>query len=85
MCYEFVIQLRMSATVTARVPEELKADTDEYDINVSEIVRDALEAEIRRRRRDELIERGDELSRRIGDQIDTERVVETIREDRESR
>lgn len=75
----------MPDTVTARVPEELKADMDEYDINVSEIVRDALEAEVRRRRREELIKRGDDLSRRIGDQIETERVVENIREDRESR
>jgi antitoxin CcdA len=75
----------MSGTVTARVPDELKADMDEYDINVSEIVRDALEAEVRRRRREELIKRGDDLSRRIGDQIETERVVENIREDRESR
>ncbi|WP_227379285.1 hypothetical protein [Haladaptatus halobius] len=75
----------MSRTVTARVPDELKADMDEYDINVSEIVRDALEAEVRRRRREELIKRGDDLSRRIGDQIETERVVENIREDRESR
>ncbi|WP_227357583.1 hypothetical protein [Haladaptatus salinisoli] len=75
----------MSPTVTARVPDELKADMDEYDINVSEIVRDALEAEVRRQRRNELIKRGDELSQRIGDQIETERVVENIREDRESR
>ncbi len=75
----------MTTTVTARVPEELKTDTNEYDINVSEIVRDALEAEVTRQRRDELISRGDDLSQRIGDGIETERVVETIREDRESR
>lgn len=75
----------MSSTVTARIPEELKADMDEYDINVSEVVRDALEAEVRRQRREELKDRGDELSRRIGDKIETERVVEHIRDDRESR
>lgn len=75
----------MTSTVTARVPEELKAQIDEYDINVSDVVRSALEAEAQRQRRAALIERGNELSRRVGEQLDTERVVETIREDRESR
>lgn len=75
----------MTSTVTARVPEELKAQIDEYDINVSDVVRGALEAEAQRQRRAALIERGNELSRRVGEQLDTERVVETIREDRESR
>lgn len=75
----------MSSTVTARIPEELKAGIDEYDINVSEVVRDALEAELRRQRREKLKQRGDELSRRIGDKIETERVVEHIRDDRETR
>ncbi len=75
----------MTSTVTARVPEELKAQTSEYNINVSEVVRDALETEVRRQRREALIERGDELSRRFGEQIETDRVVETIRTDRETR
>lgn len=75
----------MTSTVTARVPEELKAQIDEYDINVSDVVRGALEAEAQRQRRAAFIERGNELSRRVGEQLDTERVVETIREDRESR
>jgi antitoxin CcdA len=75
----------MTETVTARVPDELKAETAEYDINVSEVVRDALETEVRQQRRDALIKRGNELSQRFGEQIETERVVETIREDRESR
>lgn len=75
----------MTSTVTARVPDDLKAETAEYDINVSEVVRDALEIEVRQQRRDALIKRGNELSRRFGEQIETKRVVETIREDRESR
>jgi antitoxin CcdA len=75
----------MSSTVTARVPEDLKAQTAEYDINVSEVVRDALETEVRRQRREALIKQGNDLSQRIGDQLETDRVVETIREDRESR
>lgn len=83
--YRFVIRQCMSQTVTARIPDELKADMDEYDINVSEVVREALEAEVRRRRRNELITQGDELSQRIGERIETERVVEHIREDRASR
>lgn len=75
----------MTSTVTARVSDELKAEMAEYDINISDIVRDALEAEVRQRRRDALIKRGNELSERFGDQIETEHVVNTIREDRESR
>lgn len=75
----------MTSTVTARVPDELKAETAEYDINISDVVRDALESEVRQRRREALIKRGNELSERFGDHIETERVVDTIREDRESR
>jgi antitoxin CcdA len=74
----------MRSTVTVRVPEDLKAKTTEYDINVSEVVRKALETEVRQRRKEALIDRGNELSQRFGDQIETERVVETIREDRGS-
>lgn len=85
LCYKIVIHSCMSTTVTARIPDELKADMDEYDINVSEVVREALEAEVRRQRRAELIQQGDALSQRIGEQIETERVVEHIRADREAR
>lgn len=75
----------MTSTVTARVSEELKTQADEYGINVSEVVRDALAVEVKRQRRETLIEQGDELSQRFGDQLETERVVDTIREDRETR
>lgn len=75
----------MSSTVTARVPDELKAEMAEYDINISDVVRDALESEVRQRRREALLKQGNELSDRFGDQIEAERVVDTIREDRESR
>lgn len=74
----------MSSTITARVSDDLKEDTDEYDINVSEVVREALAEEVRRQRREALIDHGNDLSQRIGDQIDTERTVATIRDDRES-
>ena len=74
----------MTKTVTARVPDDLKDESDEYDINVSELIRDALESEVKRCRREKLLERGDELGARIGDELDTERTVENIRQDRES-
>jgi len=41
----------MSTTVSAKIPEELKRELEAEDINISETIREALEAEIRNRRR----------------------------------
>jgi antitoxin CcdA len=68
------------ATVSARIPDELKRRISEEEIVLSEVVREALEKELERRERENLREEVDEL----GDLVDVEdeEVVESIREDR---
>lgn len=69
------------ATVSARVPEELKRQVSEEDINLSEVIRSALEEEIRKKRREKIREDADELSDRV-QEVDSDEVVEAIRRDR---
>lgn len=72
----------MSTTVSAKIPEDLKRELDEAGINVSETIRDALEAEIRQRRRERLAERARELRDSGVSTVETEEIAELIREDR---
>jgi len=71
-------------TVSARIPQELKEKIDRYNVKTSEIIRTALEEEVRKK---ELKELKDELHRLkpILDKITTEEVVRSIREDRDHR
>lgn len=76
-------------TVSAKVPEELKRALEEEDINVSEAVREALEAEVERRRRERLAAEAEALAGEIGDRVDVDEVVaevvDEIRDAREER
>ena len=72
----------MSTTVSAKIPEELKEELEAEGINISETIRDALEAEIRRRRREELSERADQLASSLDEPIDGDTVAGLVREDR---
>ena len=72
----------MSTTVSAKIPEDLKRELDEAGVNVSETIRDALEAEIRRRRRERLAERAREFRESDGPTVETEEIAELIREER---
>jgi len=53
-------------------------------VKVSEVLRRALEDEVKRRKLEELEKKLDEVSEAL-DRIDIERVVKNIREDREGR
>ncbi|AUX09510.1 hypothetical protein AArcSl_1884 [Halalkaliarchaeum desulfuricum] len=75
----------MSTTVSAKIPEDLKRELDESDVNISETIREALEAEVRQRRRQRLAERADAIRRSTGDGIETDEVVNLVREDRDDR
>lgn len=74
----------MSTTVSAKIPEELKRELEEEDVNISETIREALEAEIRRRRRTELLERADRVRDSLEGSFDTEELDDLGREDRQS-
>ena len=71
-------------TVSAKVRRELLEEARRLNINVSEIIRRALEEEVHRRKLASLEERL-RRKREILDKIDVGEVVRLIREDREAR
>jgi len=73
-----------SVTITVRVPEELKENLSRYGVEVSKVVRDALEEEIRRRKLEDLQRVAGELGEFFA-KIPEEKIVKTIRETRRSR
>ena len=75
----------MTTTVSAKIPDDLKRAIDEADINVSEVVRDALEKEVAERRREELRNDATALREDVGDGVETDEIVTAVRETREER
>jgi len=71
-------------TVSTKVRRELLEEARRLDINVSELLRRALEAEVRRRRLMSL-EEGLKKMRHILDKINVNEVIELICKDRETR
>ena len=76
----------MSRYVTAstKIRRELRDEAIKLGINISEVLRKALEEEVKRRKLEKLKVRLEELSDAL-EKIDIDRVVKSIREDRESR
>lgn len=85
MYYYEVVLRRVSTTVSAKIQEELKRELDEAGVNVSEAIRDALETEVRRRRRDRLSERAAALKKDADGLIDADEIAELVRADRAER
>ena len=73
----------MARTVCAKVPDEMKAEIDRADINVSAVVRAALDEELTRRRRADLREDATALGERVAGQVSEEAVATAVRETRE--
>lgn len=71
-------------TVSAKISEDLKRKIDELGISPSEIIRRALEEEVRRRTRELLKERLEEVSS-ILSKVEREEWIKAIREAREER
>jgi len=71
-------------TVSTKVRKELKEEAEKLGINISAVLREALESEVRRRKLEKLKSKLEEISD-ILDKIDMNRIVKSIREDRESR
>jgi predicted transcriptional regulator len=71
--------------VSTRIDDDLKEQIEEYGINASEVAREALAAEVTRRRRERLKERGQQFKGALRDSgVTTEDIVATIREDRDA-
>ena len=73
----------MSNTISVRLSDDLKAKLEEFDVNVSEIVRSCLIEEVRRR---ENLSRLDEINGRlkVRGKIQSGTASELIREDRDT-
>jgi post-segregation antitoxin (ccd killing protein) len=68
-------------TVSVKVKRELLDEARRLNINISELIRSALENEVRRRRL-MLLEEKLKTKKSILEKIDVDRVVRLIREDR---
>ena len=79
-----VRKLSKLVTVSAKIPEELKKKMNNLNIKPSEIIKEAIENEIKRREIEELKETLEEVKPILA-KLSVERVVKSIREDRESR
>ncbi|MEM0308978.1 MAG: type II toxin-antitoxin system CcdA family antitoxin [Thermofilaceae archaeon] len=71
-------------TVSTKVRRELKEEAEKLGINVSMVLRKALEEEVRKRRQQKLLEKL-EAFRDVLDRIEVEELVRLVREDRERR
>ena len=74
----------MSVTITAKIPKELKEKIRRFNINASRVIREALEAEVRRREEEQLKALAREVSR-ILNKIPEEEIVRAIRKARDER
>jgi hypothetical protein len=79
-----VIIVGTYVTVSVKVRRNLVERARALGVNVAEVVRKAIEEEVRRREL-ELIRKRLESVKDFLDQVDIDRVVKSIREDRESR
>jgi hypothetical protein len=73
-----------TVTITVRIPRELKADIGKYGVEVSKVVRGALEEEIRRRKLEDLRRTAGELGELFA-KIPDERIIKSIKEARRLR
>lgn len=72
------------AVVTLRIDEETKRKVKQYGIEVSEIARAAILQEIERREHEEALAALERMKGLLG-RVETKRVVDHIREDRQTR
>jgi post-segregation antitoxin (ccd killing protein) len=71
-------------TVTAKIPSELKERLVKFEVNVSGLVREALELEVKRLEREKLRRLADEAGE-ILQKVQAEELVEAVRAGRETR
>ena len=72
------------AVIVVGVPKELKESLSRYGVEISKVVRKALEDEVKRRRVEELKRVAGELGSFFA-KISDEEIVKTVRESREPR
>ena len=71
-------------TVCTKVRRELKEEAERLEVRISEVLRRALEEEVRRRKLEKLEKKLGKIGEAL-DRIDIDRVMKSIRDDREGR
>ncbi len=74
----------MSETVSAKIPRKLKEKLRKLDVNVSRVVREALEKEVKRREEEQMRALAGEISVLLR-KIPSDELVKLVRETREER
>ena len=74
----------MTGTVVVRVDEQLKKKARAYNVNISEVVRSALEQEVQRREMRELISALERAKKALS-KVPDEEIVKAVRETRDER
>ena len=76
--------MKKNETITIRIPTEIKKGIHKYGIQVSTVVREALQEEIRKKKLEELKKAAERLGELLAN-VPDEEIVKSIRETRESR
>ncbi len=71
-------------TVSAKIPKELKKKLNDFGVNVSGLMREALQSEVKRLDRERLRKLADEAGA-ILQKIPEDELVQSVRESRDSR
>jgi post-segregation antitoxin (ccd killing protein) len=71
-------------TVTAKIPSELKKKLNKFGVNVSGLMREALQSEVKRLERERLRKLAEEASV-ILQKIPADEIVESVRASRDNR
>ncbi|MDG6995122.1 MAG: hypothetical protein JRN52_04290 [Nitrososphaerota archaeon] len=75
----------MSVTVSAKIPKRLREKLREKHVDVSSVIRSALEKELDRREEEELKIRLDAISRSLSGKITPKDVARAVRTSRDER
>lgn len=73
----------MTSMVSAKIPDEMKRAIEREDLNVSEVIREALDDELTQRRREKLSRDVAALRESIDGRVSSDDIVRSIREDRD--
>ena len=73
-----------TVTVSAKIPKELKEKLHKLKINVSRLIREALEKEVRRKEEERLRSMAEQVSLSLK-KIPREEIVRVVRESRDER
>lgn len=75
----------MSTVISAKIPRKLKEKAKRYGVRIGEVVRRALEAEVRRIEEQEISTKLDELRSALKDQLTNSDVTKAVRSSRDER